>query len=435
MAAGGKLNAATVAKLVKAGGKGRHGDGAGLWLQVDDNRASWLFRYTIAGRQRQMGLGGVALGPNDPGRSLSAARDAAAKVRDLLREGKDPLDTRAAEAAAQEAAKAAAAAEATRAARTFRTAAEHYIASHRAGWRNDKHADQWTATLTAYAYPVIGDTPVAGVDTQAVLSVLKPIWQTKPETASRVRGRIEAVLNAAAVLGWRDRDKVNPAAWRGHLDQLLPRKTKVRQVEHHAALPRKDMPGFMAALRQQKQGASARALEFTILTAARTSETLGARWREFDMDTAQWTVPASRMKAGRPHRVPLSDAALAVVQAQRTAVGEGEPDPDAYVFPGARQGRPLSNMALLMTLRRMKRGDLTAHGFRSTFRDWAAETTTFPREVCEAALAHVLADKTEAAYRRGDLFTKRRDLMAAWARWCAGQAAVVVSLQQKPTAA
>lgn len=303
---------------------------------------------------------------------------------------------------------------------TFDACAAAYIGAHETGWRNAKHRDQWRNTLSTYANPVFGSRPVQAIDVGLVMKALEPIWQTKPETASRLRGRIEAVLDWATVRGYRQGD--NPARWRGHLDKLLPARNKIRSVEHHAALPYDETAEFLAMLRSQ-EGIGARALEFLILTAARTGEVIGAQRDEIDLDEKVWIVPAARMKAGREHRVPLSPAAVAVLERMKESC-EGD-----FVFPGGRRNKPLSNMALLAVLRRMGRGDLTAHGFRSTFRDWAAERTNFPREVAEAALAHTVGDKVEAAYRRGDLFDKRRQLMEAWARFSAiGKAPEVVPL-------
>ncbi len=296
---------------------------------------------------------------------------------------------------------------------------------HRASWKNPVHARQWPATLESYVYPVLGALPVQAVDAGLVMQVLEPIWAAKPETASRVRGRIESILDYAAARGWRESE--NPARWRGHFDKLLPAPSKakraVRQTtgpeEHHAALPYAEIAAFLAELRRQP-GMAARALEFLILTAARTGEVIGARWEEFDLTAKVWTIPADRMKAGKEHRVPLSDAALAIV-AELAKERRGDPGSEAgkgFVFAGGVAGRPLSNMAMLVLLRRMKRDDLTVHGFRSTFRDWAAERTGFPAEVAEMALAHTVADAVERAYRRGDLFEKRRQLMDAWAMFC-----------------
>jgi integrase len=290
---------------------------------------------------------------------------------------------------------------------SFDQCRDAYLAAHRAGWRNAKHAAQWTNTLDAYVTPVFGRLSVGAIDTALVTKALEPIWSAKTETASRVRGRIEAILDWAKARGYRGGE--NPARWRGHLDSLLPARSKVRRVEHHAALPFTEIGAFMAQLREQSTIA-ARALEFTILTAARTGEVLGARWDEIDIDTAVWTVPQDRMKGGREHRVPLSAAALAVIEQMHS---RREND---YVFPGDRRDR-LSDKGMDMLLRRMGRA-VTVHGFRSSFRDWAAECTHFAREVAEAALAHAVGDKVEAAYRRGDLFAKRQRLMSEWAGYC-----------------
>jgi integrase len=313
-----------------------------------------------------MGLGPLA---------LFGLKDAGAKALDAKRlryEGTDPLDAKrqARICARLDLAKA----------MTFQQAAEKYIAAHKAGWQNAKHADQWTNTLTTYAGPVIGAFLVQAIDTTLVLKVLEPLWSAKPETASRVRGRIEAILDWAKARGYREGE--NPARWKGHLDHLLPARARVRQGMHHVALPYGEIAGFVSALRQQ-EGVSARALEFAILSAARTGEVLGARWSEIDLGTRIWTVPAERMKGRREHRVPLSKRAPVILEDMRGGrAGEAE----GFVFPGAKRGAPLSNMAFLMLLRRMGRADLTAYGFRSTFRDWAAERTSFPSEVAEMAL-------------------------------------------------
>jgi integrase len=405
----GRLTALKVSKVKRPG---MYADGGGLYLQVTDGGASWIYRYMLAGRAREMGLGALALF------GLSEARAKALDARRLCHAGVDPIEARHAERqqARLDAAKAV----------TFGQCAESYIKSHRAGWRSTKHAAQWEATLVKYAKPVIGALPVQAVDTALVLKVLEPIWTTKPETAGRVRGRIEVVLAWATAREYRQGE--NPARWRGHLDKLLPARGKVRKVEHHAALPYGELPGFLAALREQ-EGISARALEFTILTAARTGETIFARWSELNFLDKTWTVPADRMKAGREHRVPLSARALAILQemqAHRHA-------DDGFVFPGGKPGKPLSNMAFLRLLQRMKRDEVTAHGFRSTFRTWAAECTSYPREVVEAALAHVIGDATEQAYQRGDMFEKRRKLMDSWATYCAkpGQTGAVINLKTK----
>jgi integrase len=298
---------------------------------------------------------------------------------------------------------------------SFKDATAKYVAANKAGWRNAKHAAQWDATLLLYAYPTIGALPVSAIDTGHVTKVLDRIWSEKPETASRVRGRIEAVLDYAKVHGWRAGE--NPARWKGHLENVLPKRSKVRAVVHHAALPWREIGAFMATLDTQ-EGVAALALRFAILTTARTGEVIGARWSEIDPQHAVWRVPGERMKAAREHRVPLADAASAVL---REAAKLRQIDEDTFVFPGRKTDQPLSNMAMLVLLRRMGRGDLTTHGFRSTFRDWAAETGK-PADIAEAALAHTLGSKTQTAYQRGDLLDRRRALMEQWAAWCARSA-------------
>jgi integrase len=390
-----KLSALAVSR---AKTRGYLGDGGGLYLQVSATGSkSWVFRFKDHGRLREMGLGSIhAIG-------LAEARKRATACRQMRLDGTDPI-------AVKKAGRLNAKLEAARA-MTFQQCAEAYFEAHKAGWQNAKHAAQWSSTVKTYAYPVFGALPVQTVDVALIAKVLEPIWNSKTETASRLRGRIERVLDWAAVRGYRQGD--NPARWRGHLDQLLPARSKVRKVQHHAALPYTEVGQFMADLREQ-ESTSALALEFLILTATRTAEVIGATWSEFDLDAAVWTMPAERMKAKKEHRVPLSKPALAMLKRlHKHRAGE-------FVFMGAKPGRPLSNMALLMLLERLGRSDLTVHGFRSTFRDWAAERTNFPREVAEHALAHSLPDKVEAAYRRGDLFEKRRRLMDAWARYCSG---------------
>jgi integrase len=380
---------------------GHYGDGGGLVLRIADRGSKvWLFRYKSNGKVREMGLGPVW------DVTLQEAREAAREARRLRRAGVDPID-------AKRERKAAARLDAARTVTFFQCAAA-YIENHRAAWSNPKHAAQWEATLRTYAYPVFGILPVAAVDTGLVVKVLDPIWNTKPETASRLRGRIEAVLDFATVRGHRQGE--NPARWKGHLKEALPATRKVRKVRHHAALPYDGIGVFMADLRQRGGGAAA-ALEFLILTAARTGEVIGARWSEYDMNGGIWTIPAGRMKARAEHRIPLSKQGLAVLrrmEAQKV---------NDVVFSGQKPGRALSNMALLMMLRRMGRKDLTAHGFRSTFRDWTAERTGVAPEVAEAALAHTVANKVEAAYRRSDLFEKRAALMQEWASFCDQDAA------------
>ena len=417
MARTGKLSAVEV---TKAKGPAVLHDGGGLYLRVSDTGAkSWVFRFQLDGKRRDMGLGPF------PDISLAEARAKATEHRKQRHEGIDPLDAKAAQRQAQRVSDAKG--------RTFRESAVEFIEKNRAGWRNAKHAAQWGSTLETHVYPVIGDLPVAAIDVGLVVQVLDPIWAEKPETASRVRGRIEAVLDAATVRGFRQGP--NPAQWKGNLAHILPARSKLRKVEHHAALPIDDMPEFLKALRG-REGMAARALEFAILTVARTGEVLGARWGEIDLDSKLWIVPAGRMKAGREHRVPLSDAALAALGTVRplALMRDGEPDLTAPVFPGPRRALPMSNMVMLMLLRRMKRNDVTAHGFRSTFSDWAAERTGYPREVVEMALAHAVENKVEAAYRRGDLFDKRRNLMEAWADFCSVPAIGTRVVPMRPAA-
>ncbi len=387
-------------KVMKAR-PGRYGDGAGLYLLVRGPEAKfWIFRYVRNGRMREMGLGPAA------GRApvtLTDARKRARALYDAVRDGRDPL-------AERKAARAALTAEAAKAI-TFGECAKAYISAHSAAWKNAKHLQQWENTLASYAEAIIGSLAVQAVDTGLVLKVLEPIWKEKPETAGRLRGRLEVVLDWARVRGYREGE--NPARWKGHLDTLLPAHAKVRTVKHHAALPYADIAAFMTDLRGQN-GTAARLLEFTILAAARTGEALGARWSEIDAAEKIWVIPAERMKARREHRVPLTVRAVAILNEMKP-LRQKEGD---FVFPGAQEGNPLSNMAMLAVLRRMKRDDVTTHGFRSAFRDWAAERTNYPSEVADMALAHTVGDKVEAAYRRGDLFEKRRRLASAWATFC-----------------
>jgi integrase len=391
----GKL---TALKVDRANEPGMYGDGGGLYLRItQDGTKNWVFRYMLDGRPRWMGMGPLAI------YGLQEARAKALDARRLRHEGIDPIEARKGERLRTrlDAAKAI----------TFKECADNYIKAHRAGWRNGKHAAQWGATLATYAEPIIGALPVQAIDTTLVLKILEPIWTAKPETAGRVRGRIESILDWAKAREYRQGE--NPARWRGHLDKLLPARGKVRKVEHHAALPYTELPDFLVALREQ-EGIAARALEFTILTAARTGETIGARWSEFDLLDKTWTVPAERMKAGKAHRVPLSARALGILEEMQV---HRHVD-DGFVFPGGKPGKPLSNMAFLMLLRRMERDDLTAHGFRATFKTWASERTAVQNEIAEAALAHVVGSKVEQAYRRGDMFEKRRKLMQQWATFC-----------------
>jgi integrase len=392
-----KIHMLSTTKINALRERGFYADGGGLYLQVAPGGSkSWVFRFKESGKARDMGLGPLHTIP------LSIAREKATDCRRLRLDGVDPIEKRRAERAALQSAQAKV--------MTFDECAEAYLADNQASWRNPKHRQQWKNTLATYASPIIGALPVQTIDTGHVTKILRPIWQEKPETASRVRGRIETVLAWATVHGHRTGD--NPARWKGHLEEAFPAKGKVRKVKHHAALPYADMGAFMADLKD-REGAAALALQFTILTAARTSETLKAEWSELDLAEKVWTVPAERMKAEREHRVPLSPAALAILQ--------GLPKRGKYLFAGDNAKKPLSEMSMLMLLRRMGR-DVTAHGFRSTFKDWARESTSFPNEVSEAALAHVNGDKVEAAYARGDLFEKRRKLMDAWASFCTAPA-------------
>jgi integrase len=387
-----------VAKLTEIG---RHFDEDGLYLQVRSADArSWILRYMLDGRERWLGLGSARTF------NLLEARQRARKARQLLADGIDPLDQKRAlkqqnraDAARRDAALI-----------TFETAALRYFDQHNQKWKNEVHRKQFTSSMKQYVYPKIGKLTVGDIDKDAVLRVLDPIWKDKTETANRVRGRIETVLNFAAARGWRQGD--NPARWRGFLDQLLMAKSHLKEVKHHRTLPFADLPVFMAALRA-RDGVSPKAIEFTILTAARTSEVTGARWDEIDFEQKTWTVPKQRMKANREHRVPLTDAMIAALN--KLPRENGNP----FVFVGPRKGG-LSNMAMDAVLRRMGYKDrATIHGFRSTFRDWASEISSFPGDVAEAALAHITGDKVELSYKRGDLLLKRRKLMEAWSGFCA----------------
>jgi integrase len=391
---------------------GMYGDGKGLWLFVGPGGAkSWLLRYMIDGRAREMGLGSYTDLP------LARARDRARECRQQIREGIDPIEARRDRRAAQQIERAKAI--------TFRQCAEAYIAAHRVEWSSDKHRKQWLKTFLAdeesYVPSAIGKLPVAAIDEAVVMRILLPLWESRPTTASRVRGRIESVLDWATTSKFRKGD--NPARWKGHLEHLLAKPEKPSEDKRLAALPYAEIGAFMFELRQQ-DGVAARALEFTILTAARAGETFGAAWSEIDISNNLWVIPSARMKAGAEHRVPLSGAALAVLDEMRT-IRQAE-----LVFEGARAGRPLSHESMLRLLRAMGRDDLTVHGFRSTFRDWCGDMTNFPREICEAALAHTVGSKVEIAYRRGSAIEKRRQLMDAWARYCAKPAisAYVVAL-------
>jgi integrase len=393
-----KLNPGSVKRTTEVG---MHADGGGLYLQVSRfGTKSWIYRYMLDGRRREMGLGPY------PAVSLAVAREKAAECRRMAKgERIDPIAAR----KAQREQKRLDAAKMT----TFRQCGDAHVTAKEAGWRNPKHRAQWRSTLVTYVYPVFGSQPVQAIDVELVMKVLEPIWTTKPETASRVRGRIESILDYAAARGWRQGE--NPARWRGYLDKLLPKKTDVRPVKHHAALPYAEIGDFMIELRQE-EGIAACALAFTILTVGpRTGGTIPARWPEIDRRARLWTIPGERMKGKgeKEFKVPLSDAAMAILK-EMHKIRQNE-----FIFPGAKAGRPISNMAMLMMLRRMGRRDLTVHGFRSTFKDWASDRTNFPREIIEMALAHTIPDKLEAAYRRGEALVKRRQLMNKWARYCA----------------
>jgi integrase len=390
----GKLTALAVARAKE---RGTYGDGHGLYLQVARGGSrSWVLRYKVNGRTRCFGIGPLHAV------SLAQARERAAEARRLLIDGADPIEARRArrDAARLDAAKT----------MSFDQCADAYITAHRAGWRNVRHAEQWEKTIATFVSPTIGALPVQAIDTALVLKVIEPLWTAKPETASRLRGRIEAVLDWAKARGFRAGE--NPARWKGHLDNLLPEKGKVAKVEHHAAMPHAEVAAFLADLRRQ-EGVAARAVEFIILTAARSGEAIGARWGEIDLANRTWTIPASRMKAGRAHSVPLSPRALDILEALPRREGDGGDD---LIFPNGR-GKRLGN-AILLLVKRM-RPAATVHGFRSSFRDWAAEQTNFPSEVAEAALAHVVGNKVVEAYRRTDFFDLRRRLMDAWAIYCA----------------
>lgn len=400
------ITLAAFKKLTKKPGLHAVGGAAGLYLNVNMNpsftvnknpsfSASWIYRYSFNGKRRDMGLGSLQ------DFSLEDARQRANELRGEIRKGIDPIDQKHDEKAINKKSKLSTI--------TFQQCVDKYLESHSDAWKNAKHRAQWRSTLEAYACPLIGELNVDHVDTGLILRILEPIWKTKTETATRLRGRIENILDWATVRGFSSGD--NPARWKGHLDKLLPKPSKVAKKRNFAALPYAEIPEFIKQL-QNQPGIGAAALQFAILTAARSGEVRGAVWDEIDLTERIWTIPTERMKAGKEHRIPLSDAAINIIQKiQEARISE-------FIFPGTRESRPLSDMSLTAVLRRMGRGDLTVHGFRSTFRDWAAETTKHPQEVCEMALAHTIANKVEAAYRRGDLFQKRAQLMAEWAQYC-----------------
>lgn len=385
------------AALVRAGQPGQHGVGGGLYLKVSGpGLGSWFFRYKAEGKTRRMGLG-----PTNAV-TLAVAREMAAEQRALRAKGIDPLEHRTSLKLQRAVTMA-----------IFDELAADYIAAHRSGWRSAKHAQQWVNTLKTYASPVIGKLAPVDITSAHILEILNKddFWAKKPETASRVRNRIELVLDAARAKGLRGGE--NPARWRGHLDKLLPKREKVQAVKHHAALSYQQLPEFVALL--DGEDMTTKAIRMTIMTACRTSEVLNAKWHEVDLKARIFTVPPERTKTRKEHRVPLADAVVSLLETLPRTKG------NPYLFPGMKAGRPLSSMAMLMGLRRMGRDDLTMHGFRSTFRDWAGECTPHPRDVCEQALAHSLANGVEAAYRRGDLLEKRRALMSDWAAYCEGR--------------
>lgn len=396
-----ELTAIEVARLTDKPGLHFVGSVPGLALQVSGAQgASWVLRAVVGSKRRDIGLGGY------PGVTLAIARDLARVAREKIRQGIDPVVERQANRQRLIAAQVAL--------MPFSEAAEKYIAAHEAGWKSPKSAAQWQSSLAMYAFPILGQMGVADIETPHILRVLEPIWTTKTETASRVRGRIESILDWATVRGLRA--GANPARWRGHLEHLLAARADVQKIEHHAALPFTDIGAFMVELRK-REGISARALEFAVLTACRSGEVRGATWSEIDLENAVWEIPVERMKAKRAHRVPLSAAALELLNALPRIAGSD------LVFSSSKS-TPLSDMSLTGVLKRMGRRDITAHGFRSTFRDWAGESTAFDRQTIEHALAHQLPDKAEASYARGSQFEKRRRLMGDWSRYCATVAAV-----------
>ena len=408
-----QANMLTAREVAAVSKEGWHGDGAGLWLRITkDGRKSWVFVYKLNGKRYEMGFGTAA---GQWAVTLQAAREAAQAARSRIIAGGNPLLEARATAAANADAKAAEAQAAS--VPTFGQLAEEYLRDNSSKWRNPVHARQWKQTLREYAKPLAGKR-VDAITTNDVLETLKPHWTARPETANRLRNRIELVLGAATARGFRT--GTNPAAWRDNLKALLPARTKLSRG-HHAALPYKDMAAFMAELRA-REGFAAKALEFCILTATRTGEVLQARWEQFDLKEGVWTIPATAMKAGREHRVPLCERALEVLADMKKA------KLNEHVFPG-RGAQPMSNMAMAGVLKRMGRADITVHGFRSTFRDFASEATNAPHEVAEMALAHTIANKAEAAYRRGDLFAKRRELMASWSGYCQPKPSNVVAMR------
>lgn len=411
-----QMNRLTAPEVRALSKPGRYADGLGLYLQITDAGVkSWILRYQRDGRERWLGLGPVHTF------SLAEARERARAARQQIADGIDPIEARKADR--RERALAAAKT------MTFKEAAEAFYALHEKKWRNRKHREEFLSSLRRYAYDHIGKVAVADIDTGLVLKCIEPTWGIKTETTNRVRGRIERILDWASVRGHRSGE--NPARWKGHLENVLPARSQVQRTQHYPALPFADLPSFMVDLRK-REGIAARALEFTILTAARTGEVIGARWDEIDLEQATWTVPGERMKSGKEHRVPLSDALLKLL----AALPREEGNPHVFISTSSRNA-PLSNMSMSMLLRRMKCTDIVVHGFRSTFRDWAAERTAYANHVVEMALAHSISNSVERAYRRGDLFTKRRRLMDDWSEYSASdqaKGADVVPLRKKAAA-
>jgi integrase len=413
------ITAKGLEKLIREGIVARTPVGGGIYLTIKPGgSASFGYRYQIKGKRRQIGLGAYCPNTN----TLTMARTNAIDLKAMINKGIDPI-----EQSIQERNRALAAQKANKIKdeknqATFDKVALEYIESKKAEWKNVKHHQQWINTLTTYAFPIIGHIPVADVETVHVLAILKPIWNTKTETATRVRTRLEAVLSYAEAHNWRSGG--NPARWRGHLSVILPSPQKLKELKHHSALSYGELPSFMNIL-SNTDGMGARALELTILTATRTKESLGARWEEFDLNNRVWTIPKERMKAGVEHRVPLSD------QAMKVATKMADQKMSDYVFPNRASGKPMSNAGMSSVLKRLERTDITVHGFRSTFRDYVAEKTNAPGRIAEAALAHKLKDASEAAYQRGDLIEKREILMQLWGNYCYPTGEKVI---QMPTA-
>lgn len=404
-----QLHRLTALKIGKLDAPGHYPDGGNLYFQISQTGSrSWVFKFTLRGKSREMGLGPLS------SVSLAAARVEAAKCRDLLRDGIDPIEARKVELSKR--------AQETTGPRLFRAAAAAYIAQHRDGWKNKKHAQQWENSLTTYAYPILGDLDVRDIDTALIVRVLQPIWMAKRETAFRLRGRLECILDAEKALG--NREGENPVRWRGHLDKLLPKQNRRKKIKHHPALPWQELPEFMRELRAVADP-TARMLEHLILTAVRTQEVLYARPEEFALEYRVWTVPGERMKMELPLRVPMSDRLVELVKEATEGARDG------WLYPGRKKGKPYSNMAMLKVLERMGYGHITVHGFRSTFRDWVAECTEYADSLAEKALAHAIQNESEAAYRRGDMLERRRKMMNDWARFCAGETATVIALEPR----